>query len=104
MSQLFFDSLYEKCNGNLDAFFDEIGKIDCEENLRSKTISIETCIFRFVRYNHEMKSVDEMANEILFYGWCDTYENAVKAIRSNLIFDYERKPLPKEPPSLFDNM
>lgn len=101
---MIFDDLYKRCNGNLDALFDEINKIDREENVRSGIMDIETCIFRFVRYNHEMKSVDEMANEILFYGWCDTYENAVKAIRSNLIFDYERKPLPKEPPSLFDNM
>lgn len=55
---MIFDDLYKRCNGNLDAFFDEINKIDREENVRSGIMDIETCIFRFVRYNHEMKSVN----------------------------------------------
>lgn len=86
-------------NCNLDDLFDAIAEAD-----RIDPSDTERCIFRFVRWNHSLKSAEEMANEILQYGWSDTYENALAAIRSNLLFDDEstKGKTRDEPPSLFD--
>ena len=86
-------------NCNLDDLFTAIDEAD-----RIDPSDTEQCIFRFVRWNHSLKSAEEMANEILQYGWSDTYENALAAIRSNLLFDDEQPKDSKmnEPPSLFD--
>lgn len=87
-------------NGNLDDLFDTVN-----DSVRDNPPDAGTCIFRFVRWNHSLKSAEEMANEILQYGWSDTYENALAAIRSNLLFDDEQPKDCKmnEPPSLFDH-
>lgn len=86
-------------NGNLDDLFDSVN-----DSVRDNPPDAEACIFRFVRLNHSLKSAEEMANEILQYGWSDTYENALAAIRSNLLFDDEstKGKTRDEPPSLFD--
>ena len=64
-------------------------------------IDTSTCIFRFVRLNHKSKSVEEMAHEIMEYGWCSNYHTAISSIKENLLFDDDKQ---DEPPSLFDNM
>ena len=86
-------------NCNLEDLFDAIAEAD-----RIDPSDTERCIFRFVRWNHSLKSAEEMANEILQYGWSDTYENALAAIRSNLLFDDEstKDKTRDKPPSLFD--
>jgi len=86
-------------NGNLDEFYESAGELD-----DGRSVDVSTRIFRFVRMNHAIKSVADMANEIMQYGWSDSYENAVKAVRSNLLFDDSKHDKPTEPPSLFDGV
>lgn len=94
------DNMYKENVGSLDQFYDDLAKPD-----KDRSVDFATCIFRFVRCNHSLKSVSEMANEILLYGWCDTYESAEKAIRANLLFDDNDKCEGRDdPPSLFDHM
>lgn len=86
-------------DGNLDDFFDSVN-----DSVRDDAPDAETCIFRFVRLNHALKSTEEMAHEILQYGWSDTYENALSAIRKNLPFDEQPEDGGRDgPPSLFDH-
>lgn len=86
-------------NGNLDDLFDSVN-----DSVRDSAPDAETCIFRFVRLNRSLKSTEEMAHEILQYGWSDTYENALSSIRENLLFDERPQGGGKvEPPSLFDH-